>query len=80
MQKAVCSPVGDERVAEARKSADPAARAALLSEAEAEITSANGFIPIARPLRWSMVRSGTSGFAANPWGWHPLPPMAWLPR
>lgn len=80
VQKAVCSPVGDERVAEARKSVDPAARAALLSEAEAEITSANGFIPIARPLRWSMVRSGTPGFAANPWGWHPLPPMAWLPR
>lgn len=80
VQKAVCSPVGDERVAEARKSADPAARAALLAEAEAEITAANGFIPIARPLRWSMVRSGTSGFAANPWGWHPLPPMAWLPR
>ena len=80
VQKAVCSPVGDERVAEARKSADPAARAALLSEAEAEITAANGFIPLARPLRWSMVRSGTPGFAANPWGWHPLPPMAWLPR
>ncbi|MBB4611791.1 ABC transporter substrate-binding protein [Novosphingobium taihuense] len=80
VQKSVCSPVGDERVAEARKSADPAARAALLSEAEAEVTSANGFIPIARPLRWSMVRSGTPGFAANPWGWHPLPPMAWLPR
>lgn len=80
VQKAVCSPVGDERVAEARKSVDPAARAALLAEAEAEITAANGFIPIARPLRWSMVRGGTSGFAANPWGWHPLPPMAWLPR
>ncbi|MBF9150458.1 ABC transporter substrate-binding protein [Novosphingobium jiangmenense] len=80
VQKSVCSPVGDERVAEARKSADPAARAALLAEAEAEITAANGFIPIARPLRWSMVRSGTPGFAASPWGWHPLPPMAWLPR
>lgn len=80
VQKAVCSPVGDERVAEARKSIDSATRAALLAEAEAEITAANGFIPIARPLRWSMVRSGTSGFAANPWGWHPLPPMAWLPR
>jgi oligopeptide transport system substrate-binding protein len=80
VHKAVCSPVGDERVAEARKSTDPAARAALLAEAEAEITAANGFMPIARPLRWSMVRSGTSGFAANPWGWHPLPPMAWLPR
>jgi len=80
VQKAVCSPIGDERVAEARRATDPQARAALLAEAEAEITAANGFIPIARPLRWSMVRSGTSGFAQNPWGWHPLPPMAWLPK
>ncbi|MCY1670831.1 ABC transporter substrate-binding protein [Novosphingobium sp. SL115] len=80
VQKAVCSPIGDERVAEARRAVDPQARAALLAEAEAEITAANGFIPIARPLRWSMVRGGTSGFAQNPWGWHPLPPLAWLPR
>ncbi|MFN3554033.1 MAG: ABC transporter substrate-binding protein [Novosphingobium meiothermophilum] len=80
VQKAVCSPAGDERVAEARRATDPAARAALLAEAEAEITAANGFIPLARPLRWSMVRSATTGFAPNPWGWHPLPPMAWLPR
>ncbi|CAH0495516.1 ABC transporter substrate-binding protein [Novosphingobium sp. CECT 9465] len=80
VQKAVCSPIGDERVAEARRATDPQARAGLLAEAEAEITAANGFIPIARPLRWSMVRSGTSGFAQNPWGWHPLPPLAWLPK
>ncbi len=80
VQKAVCSPIGDERVAEARRATDPQARSALLAEAEAEITAANGFIPFARPLRWSMVRSGTSGFAQNPWGWHPLPPLAWLPR
>ncbi|MBA4354288.1 MAG: ABC transporter substrate-binding protein, partial [Novosphingobium sp.] len=80
VQKVVCSPIGDERVAEARRATDPQARAALLAEAEAEITAANGFIPIARPLRWSMVRSGTTGFAQNPWGWHPLPPLAWLPK
>ncbi|MBB3861978.1 peptide/nickel transport system substrate-binding protein/oligopeptide transport system substrate-binding protein [Novosphingobium hassiacum] len=80
VQKAVCSPIGDERVAEARRAMDPQARAALLAEAEAEITAANGFIPIARPLRWSMVRSGTTGFAQSPWGWHPLPPLAWLPK
>lgn len=80
VQKAVCSPIGDERVAEARRAVDPQARAALLAEAEAEITAANGFLPIARPLRWSMVRSGTTGFAQSPWGWHPLPPMAWLPK
>lgn len=80
VQRAVCSPIGDERVAEARAATDPQARAALLAEAEAEITGANGYIPIARPLRWSLVRSGVTGFAPNPWGWHPLPPLAMLPK
>lgn len=80
VQKAVCSTVGDERLAEARKATDPRQRAALLAEAEAEITAANGFIPFARPLRWSLVRSRVNGFALNPWGWHPLAPMAVLPK
>ena len=78
--KIVCSPAGDARVAEARKTRDPQQRAALLAEAEAEITAINSFIPIARPLRWSLVRNSVSGFAPNPLGWHPLPPLAVLPR
>lgn len=78
--RAVCSPVGDARVAEARAATDPQQRAALLAEAEAEITAAGGFIPLAMPLRWSLVRSFVTGFDQNPWGWHPLPPMALLPR
>jgi peptide/nickel transport system substrate-binding protein/oligopeptide transport system substrate-binding protein len=76
----VCSPIGDQRLAEARAAKDPQARAALLAEAEAEVTATNGFIPLARPLRWSMVRSSVSGFATNPLGWHPLPPFALLTR
>lgn len=80
MQKAACSEVGDARLDEARKAMDPRQRSALLGEAEAEMTAANGFIPIARPLRWSLVRSGVTGFAPNPWGWHPLPPFAVVPR
>ena len=80
MQKAACNEVGDQRLDEARRALDPRQRAALLGEAEAEITAANGFIPIARPLRWSLVRSGVSGFAPNPWGWHTLPPFALVPR
>lgn len=78
--RAVCSEAADQRAAEARLAADPQQRAALLAEAEAELTAANAFIPFARPLRWSLVRSGTTGFAPNPWGWHPLPPLALLPR
>jgi peptide/nickel transport system substrate-binding protein/oligopeptide transport system substrate-binding protein len=46
-----------------------------LAQAERAVTDANGFIPIARPLRWSLVRSGVTGFSPNPWGWHPLPPL-----
>ncbi len=80
VQKAVCSAAGDALLSEARKAVDPHQRATLLAQAEGEITSVNGFIPIARPLRWSLVRSGVTGFALNPWGWHPLPPMAMLPK
>lgn len=78
--RVVCSAEGDARVAEARTAKDPQQRAALLAEAEAEITAVNNFLPLARPLRWSLVRSSVSGFAANPLGWHPLPAMALLPK
>jgi len=76
----VCSEAADARAAEARLATDPQQRAALLAEAEAELTAANTFLPIARPLRWSLVRSDVPGFAPNPWGWHPLPPLALLPK
>lgn len=79
-RRTVCSREGDERVEEARSAPDDATRAALLAEAEAEITAANGFIPFARPLRWSLVRADILGFAANPWGFHPLLPLALAPR
>ncbi|MDE2562111.1 MAG: ABC transporter substrate-binding protein [Sphingomonadales bacterium] len=76
----VCSHDGDSRMAEARAAADPRQIAALTAEAEAEITAANGYIPLARPMRWSLVRGSVSGFAPNPWGWHPLPPLSVIPR
>lgn len=76
----VCSPEGDARMAEALAAPDAETRAALQAEAEAEITAANGFIPFARPLRWSLVRGDITGFAINPWGLHPLLPLALAPR
>ncbi len=76
----VCSTEGDARVSEARIAPDEQQRARLLAEAEGLITASNGFIPLARPLRWSLVRTRLTGFAPNPWGWHPLPPLALLPR
>lgn len=78
--RAVCSPEGDAMLAEALASTDPEARAKLLGQAEIVITAANGFIPFARPLRWSLVRGDITGFANNPWGLHPLLPLALAPR
>lgn len=77
---AACSPQGDALAAQARAERDPAARTALLAQAERAVTAANGFIPIARPLRWSLVRGGVTGFSPNPWGWHPLPPLTVVPK
>lgn len=70
-----CAPGGDARLADARMATDPRGRAQWLADAEAEITAANGFIPLARPLRWSLVRAGQPGFAPGVLGWHPLPPL-----
>lgn len=80
VHKAVCSTAGDALLESARMAKDARERATLLGRAEAEITAANAFIPIARPMRWSLVRSGVTGFAPNPWGWHPLPPLALLAK
>ncbi|GFE73198.1 ABC transporter substrate-binding protein [Novosphingobium sp. TCA1] len=78
--KGLCSTDADARVAEAASAATPEERSALLTEAEAELTAANVFIPFGTPIRWSLVRGSVAGFAPNTWGWHPLMPLAWLPR
>ncbi len=74
-----CNAVGDALVEQAMREADPLRRSQLLTRAEAEITAANGFIPLARPIRWLMARSLGAGITPNPWGWHPLPPLAQTP-
>lgn len=76
----LCSEEADARVKEAASAPTPAERSALLTEAEAELTAANVFIPFGPPIRWSLVRGSVSGFATNAWGWHPLMPLAWLPK
>jgi ABC-type oligopeptide transport system substrate-binding subunit len=80
LRRGACSPEADARVEEARSAPDAASAAALLAEAEAELTAANAYIPIAAPLRWSLIRSDITGFAPNRWGFHPLPPLSILPR
>lgn len=80
VRNGICSSEADERVTEALSSADPAERAALFAEAEAELTQTNGFIPFGQPVRFSLVRGRVTGFVANRWVFHPLPAFAVIPR
>ncbi len=78
-RRGLCAAGADAKVAEAAGLAD-IERASKLAEAETELTAANVFIPFGPPIRWSLVRGSVSGFSANTWGWHPLMPLAWLPK
>lgn len=80
LRTGVCNSEADRLVRESDRQADGAARVAMLAEAEAELTQANVYIPFGSPLRFSLVRSSVDGFAANAWAFHPLPPLAVIPR
>ncbi|MXO65470.1 ABC transporter substrate-binding protein [Altericroceibacterium endophyticum] len=80
LKRGLCSPEADQRLADSLAEPDPAFRAGLLAEAEAELTAANIFIPFGEPVRWSLIRGGLTGYAANSWGFHPLPPLATRPN
>ncbi len=79
-RRETCSVAADRRAAQARATADPASRAALMAKAEEELTLAHVFVPLGQPVRWSLVRGNPPGFAANATGHHPLMPLALRPR
>jgi oligopeptide transport system substrate-binding protein len=76
----MCSSETDALVREANVQLDPASRATLFAQAEAELLRANVYIPFGSPVRFSLVRGNVDGFVANPWAFHPLPPLAVIPR
>jgi len=68
-----CSGQADALLDAARAAGgDPAARLAAAERAESALMVDAAFIPLLRPVRWSLVADGVSGFQANPLGWHPL--------
>lgn len=79
LKRGVCSAQADALIREADRTRDALQTAALLAEAEAELTAANAFIPLGAPIRWSLVRGNVDGFSENRWGLHPLFPMALRP-
>jgi peptide/nickel transport system substrate-binding protein len=56
----------------ARETPVSAQRYALLGQAAARIDDAQLFIPIAAPVRWSLVSARVQGFAGNRYARHTL--------
>lgn len=80
LDNGLCEEGVDDLVQQALSEADPALRARAMAQAEAELTLANVYIPFGAPLRWSLVRGSVDAFVPNPYAFHPLPPMAQIPR
>ncbi len=68
----ICSEAADALMNDARAAIIREERIRLWGEAEAQLMATRNYIPIANPLRWSLVRNGLLGFTQNPRGWHPL--------
>jgi len=68
----VCDPAADQLLDAARETAVPAQRYALLAQAAAAMDDAQLFIPLAAPVRWSLVGDRVTGFAGNRYARHTL--------
>jgi oligopeptide transport system substrate-binding protein len=70
-----CQPCAEsitETLLAARDAPDPAERGRLLADADAALTADHAFVPIARPLRWSLVALRLRAWRENARAWHPL--------
>jgi peptide/nickel transport system substrate-binding protein len=69
---AICDDQADTLMEAARETPVPQQRYALLAQAAARIDDAQLFIPIAAPVRWSLVSGRVQGFAGNRYARHTL--------
>lgn len=67
-----CDERAEELLRESLKAAGMAERLEMLAQAEPLIVEHVGFIPLAIPVRWSLVRGRLDGFAPSPRAVHPL--------
>jgi oligopeptide transport system substrate-binding protein len=70
-----CAPCGDEArtaIEAAREAPDALSRAQRLAEADMALAADGAFIPLARPLRWSLVSLRLRQWQGNSRAWHPL--------
>jgi len=66
----LCSAQADQALAAARETPSVPERRALLAKADALMTEAVLFVPIAAPVRWSLVSPRITGFRRNVFGRH----------
>lgn len=67
-----CDPQAEELLKESLSAPIMADRLARLGEAEPLMAAHGGFIPLAMPVRWSLVSRKLDGFAPSPRAEHPL--------
>ncbi|WP_305097367.1 ABC transporter substrate-binding protein [Croceibacterium aestuarii] len=80
LRRGLCSSDADAEVVAALTAETAEERGAALARAEAKLTAIDAYIPLAMPLRWSLVRGDVTGYTANQWAWHPLPALAMIPK
>ncbi|HEX4694819.1 ABC transporter substrate-binding protein [Sphingomonas sp.] len=68
----VCSPEAQAALTAARDAPDMASRGQHIAEADGLLASDVAFIPLATPLRWSLVALRLKQWQGNPRAWHPL--------
>ncbi|MDQ4087113.1 MAG: ABC transporter substrate-binding protein, partial [Pseudomonadota bacterium] len=68
---AICSPEADSMLEQARNAASAAERQTFLAGADRTLSDITPFIPLAAPVRWSLVSPRLTGFRPNPFARHP---------
>lgn len=69
---AICDDATRTAIETARTAPTLTARASALAAADASLARDGGFIPIARPFRWSLVALRLRAWQPNARAWHPL--------
>jgi len=67
-----CSTDAETALKESRAAPTLTARSTAIAKADAAAATANGYIPLARPVRWSLVAPSLTGFHENSFAVHPL--------
>jgi oligopeptide transport system substrate-binding protein len=68
----LCLPAADEMMAAARIAPNAAARRGLVANADRILAAHAPYIPLAAPVRWSLVAPRLTGFRPNAFGRHPI--------